>query len=154
FHFWGPRADILSSRWIAESAKRVFDKHKPTLTLVYLPHLDYNLQRLGPAHPDIPKDVAQIDEVTGDLVDHVVKAGARVIVVSEYGITEVKGAVHLNRALREAGLLKVRTELGTEKLDAGGSEAFAVADHQVAHVYVKKSDRVGEVRRILETIDG
>jgi len=62
---------------------------------------------------------------------------ARVVVLSEYGITEVSGAVHVNRALREAGLLCVRDELGSDKLDAGASEAFAVADHQVAHVYVR-----------------
>jgi predicted AlkP superfamily pyrophosphatase or phosphodiesterase len=154
FHFWGPRADILSSRWIAASAKNVFDRKKPSLTLVYLPHLDYNLQRLGPSHPEIPKDVALIDGVCGDLIDHVRKSGARVVVLSEYGITEVRDAVHVNRALRQAGFLKVRTELGTEKLDAGGSEAFAVADHQVAHVYVRRPDRTSEVKRVIEGLDG
>ncbi|MGH8694605.1 MAG: alkaline phosphatase family protein, partial [Burkholderiales bacterium] len=48
FRFWGPAADITSTRWIGKSALHVFGKFKPTLTLVYLPHLDYNLQRLGP----------------------------------------------------------------------------------------------------------
>jgi predicted AlkP superfamily pyrophosphatase or phosphodiesterase len=154
FHFWGPRADILSSQWIAACAKSVFDRKKPTLTLVYLPHLDYNLQRLGPNHPEIPKDVAAIDDVCGELIDHVQRSGARVVVLSEYGITEVTGAVHVNRLLREAGLLKVRTELGLEKLDAGGSEAFAVADHQVAHVYVRRPERLAEVKELLEQMDG
>jgi predicted AlkP superfamily pyrophosphatase or phosphodiesterase len=132
----------------------VFDRKKPTLTLVYLPHLDYNLQRLGPRHEAIPNDVRAVDEVAGDLIDHVTRAGARVIVLSEYAITEVSGVVHVNRALREAGLLAVRLELGEEKLDAGGSQAFAVADHQIAHVYVRDPRRLDEVRALLAKLDG
>jgi predicted AlkP superfamily pyrophosphatase or phosphodiesterase len=154
FHFWGPRADILSTRWIAASAKKVFDQKKPTLTLVYLPHLDYNLQRLGPKHERIKTDVREVDEVAGDLIDHVTRAGARVVALSEYAITHVSGPVHINRALREAGLLKVRLELGEEKLDAGGSDAFAVADHQIAHVYVKGPQRIDEVRKLIASLDG
>jgi predicted AlkP superfamily pyrophosphatase or phosphodiesterase len=132
----------------------VFDEKKPTLTLVYLPHLDYNLQRLGPKDERIKKDVREVDEVAGELVDHVTRAGARVVVLSEYAITEVSGTVHINRALREAGLLKVRLELGEEKLDAGGSDAFAVADHQIAHVYVKSPQRVDEVRSLVASLPG
>jgi len=154
FHFWGPRADILCSRWIAASARKVFDEKKPTLTLVYLPHLDYNLQRLGPKHPRIKEDVRDVDEVAGELIDHVSRAGARVVVLSEYAITEVSGAVHINRALREAGLLKVRLELGEEKLDAGGSHAFAVADHQIAHIYVRDKQRIDEVRTLVAKLPG
>jgi predicted AlkP superfamily pyrophosphatase or phosphodiesterase len=154
FKFWGPAADITSSRWIADCARHVYDTRRPTLTLVYLPHLDYNLQRLGPGHPDVGKDVEAIDAVCGELIAHVRRDGARVIVLSEYGIGEVRGAVHPNRALREAKLLRVRTELGRELLDAGASEAFCVADHQVAHVYVRRSALIPEVRRLLEALPG
>ncbi len=154
FNFWGPTANLVSSRWIADCARDVYDTHRPTLTLVYLPHLDYNLQRLGPAHPDIVKDVGAIDAICGGLIDHVQRDGTRVIVLSEYGITPVSGPVHINRALREAGWLKVRAELGRELLDAGASEAFAVADHQVAHIYVRDHARVGEVRRRVQDLPG
>jgi len=154
FHFWGPKADIASSQWIAECAKHVYDTRQSTLTLVYLPHLDYNLQRWGPGDPRIASDLRQIDQVCGDLVEHFRRDGARVIVLSEYAITNVRGAVHINRALREAGLLRVREELGLEKLDAGGSDAFAVADHQVAHVYVRRKERLGEVKRLVEGLAG
>jgi predicted AlkP superfamily pyrophosphatase or phosphodiesterase len=68
FRFWGPAADIVSTRWIGKSAQHVLEKNHPTLTLVYLPHLDYNLQRLGPNHPKIAQDVAQVDEVCGELI--------------------------------------------------------------------------------------
>jgi predicted AlkP superfamily pyrophosphatase or phosphodiesterase len=98
--------------------------------------------------------VAAIDAVCGELIDHVRRDDARVIVLSEYGITPVTGPVHVNRALRDAGWLKVRTELGRELLDAGASDAFAVADHQVAHVYVRDPARVGDVRRAVQALPG
>ena len=154
FNFWGPKADITSSRWIADAAKVVMTEKSPTLTLVYLPHLDYPLQRLGPDHPQIQNELRAIDAICGELIDHATAAGARVIVLSEYGIEKVSGAVHVNRALREAKLLRVREELGTEKLDAGGSDAFAVADHQVAHVYVRRPELVPEVKRLLAGLEG
>jgi predicted AlkP superfamily pyrophosphatase or phosphodiesterase len=154
FNFWGPKADIRSSAWIAACSRRVFDWHRPTLTLVYLPHLDYNLQRLGPSHPAIAQDLAAIDRVAGELIDHVRAAGARVIVLSEYGITDVTGPVHINRVLREAGLIAVRPELGQEQLDCGASEAFAVADHQLAHVYVRNPARIPEVQALLVRVPG
>ncbi|WP_437600836.1 nucleotide pyrophosphatase/phosphodiesterase family protein [Sorangium sp. So ce590] len=154
FNFWGPNADIRSTEWIARCARHVYDTRRPTLTLVYLPHLDYNLQRLGPDHPAIKEDLRAVDAVCGELIDHVRKDGARVIVLSEYGITRVSGVVHINRTLREQGLLRVRVERGLEKLDAGASEAFAVADHQVAHVYVRRPERVQEVKSLLERLPG
>jgi predicted AlkP superfamily pyrophosphatase or phosphodiesterase len=154
FHFWGPQADILSSEWIAESSIRVFDWHSPTLTLIYLPHLDYNLQRLGPDHPSIPGDLAAIDRICGKLIRHFQNAGARVVILSEYGITPVAGPVHINKALREAGFLRVRPELDLEVLDPGASTAFAVADHQIAHVYVNDSSRIQDVKKLLGRIPG
>lgn len=154
FNFWGPNADIRSSRWIAECARHVYDTRHPTLTLVYLPHLDYNLQRLGPSHPAIRRDLQAIDGVCGELITHVRRDGARVIVLSEYGMTDVSSPVHINRALREPKWLRVRRELGRESLDAGASDAFAVADHQIAHVYVRKPALVPEVKALLESLPG
>jgi predicted AlkP superfamily pyrophosphatase or phosphodiesterase len=154
FDFWGPRTSIKSSRWIADSAKMVDQQYNPTLSLVYLPHLDYNLQRLGPDHPAIATDLKEIDAVCGDLIHHFEAQGARVIALSEYGITAVDKPVHLNRVLRERGLIAVREELGHELLDAGASAAFAVADHQIAHIYVNDPTRLDEVRRLIEQTPG
>jgi predicted AlkP superfamily pyrophosphatase or phosphodiesterase len=152
FQFWGPGTTINSTRWIAEAAIKVDQQFDPTLTLVYLPHLDYGMQRKGPdASAD---DLKALDVVVGRLIDHFKSRGARVILLSEYGITPVSKAIHLNRVLRENGLLAIRTELGRELLDAGASAAFAVADHQVAHVYVNDPTRVESVASILEKTPG
>jgi len=154
FCFWGPGADIESSRWIAASAMHILDKQRPTLTLVYLPHLDYDLQRFGPNHPGIPAQVAAVDALCGPLIDKAQSMGALVVALSEYGITEVSRPVHINRALRQAGWLKVRLERGREQLDAGASDAFAVADHQIAHVYVARPELLTEVAACLAALPG
>lgn len=154
FRFWGPAADITSSRWIARCAQHVYATRRPTLTLVYLPHLDYGLQRLGPMHPNIARDVADIDAVCGELIESARRDGARIIVLSEYGITPVATPIHINRALREAGLIRVREELGREQLDPGASAAFAVADHQIAHVYVARTEDIPAVKRLIESLPG
>jgi predicted AlkP superfamily pyrophosphatase or phosphodiesterase len=152
--FWGPAAGIASSEWIANAAKWTERKFSPTLNLVYLPHLDYALQKVGPNDPSIPGEVAAIDRVVADLVREYESRGVRVLIVSEYGISPVSKPVHLNRVFREKGWLSIKGELGRETLDAGGSKVFAVADHQVAHVYVQDRGLLGEVRILLESLDG
>lgn len=154
FNFWGPGADIRSSRWIADCARQEFDDHRPDLQLVYLPHLDYNLQRLGPDDPAIWQDVEEIDRVAGELIDHARQGGAEVLVVSEYGIETATGHVDINRFLRGQGLLQVRETLGWEMLDCGASRAFAVADHQVAHVYVRDANDLTRVSTLLSALPG
>jgi len=154
FNFWGPASDIRSSRWIAAAAREVFRAHRPSLQFVYLPHLDYNLQRLGPRHPDIAADVAAIDAVAGELIEYLRGEGAEIMVVSEYGIETATGHVNINQRLREQGYIAVRETLGWELLDAGASRAFAVADHQVAHVYVRDPADLGKVARLLEQTPG
>lgn len=154
FRFWGPATSIESSRWIAEAAKHVLSSRDPTLTLVYLPHLDYALQRLGPDHPGIAGDLAEIDAVAGDLIERAQATGRRVVVLSEYGIVPVSRPVHINRALRSAGLLAVREEDGGEILDIPRSRAFALADHQIAHVYVRDTADLPAARAAIEHLEG
>ena len=152
--FWGPAAGIASSEWIAASARWIEEKHSPTLSLVYLPHLDYPLQRDGPDAPNIPQELRDIDRVAGDLIDFYQNRGIRVLVLSEYGITPVSKPIHPNRLFRSKGWLSIKNELGRETLDCGGCRAFAVADHQAAHVYVNDAAILGEVRSLLEKTPG
>jgi predicted AlkP superfamily pyrophosphatase or phosphodiesterase len=154
FQFWGPGTSIVSSRWIADATLHIRRTRSPTLALVYLPHLDYDLQRFGPDDPRIAKSLAEIDAVIGDLIADAERDGARVIVLSEYGVSPVSTPIHVNRALREAGLLSVRVEDGGEILDVPQSRAFAVADHQIAHIYVSQSDLVDAVQRIVAALPG
>lgn len=154
FSFWGPKSGIEASQWIARCAVEEFKMHRPNLQLVYLPHLDYNMQKLGPAHPAVREDLRQIDAVVGQLVHELESQGTECMIVSEYGISPVNGSVSINRELRKAGLLQVRESFQTELLDTGTSEAFAVADHQVAHIYVRNRHRIKEVQGLLQRTEG
>ncbi|TKK68484.1 alkaline phosphatase family protein [Ilyomonas limi] len=154
FKFWGPGADITSTQWIADAAIYTDKKYSSTLTLIYLPHLDYGLQKWGQNFNKIGKDLSEIDKVVEQLVTHFTATGARILLLSEYGITNVSNPVHINRLLRQQGLLAVRVERGLELLDAGASKAFAVADHQIAHVYINDPAVSQQVRKIAEGIPG
>lgn len=154
FQFWGPATSIASTQWIANAAKWVEEHYHPTLSLVYLPHLDYCCQKIGTNLNQIATELHEIDSVCGDLIDYYKARDIQVILLSEYGITPVSQPVHLNRILREHGFLAVREELGRELLDAGASQAFAVADHQFAHIYVNHPDILPKVKAILEKVDG
>ncbi|HEU0039715.1 MAG TPA: nucleotide pyrophosphatase/phosphodiesterase family protein, partial [Verrucomicrobiae bacterium] len=191
--FWGPAAGVQSpqgapdaaSRWIAESAKWIENKYAPTLNLIYLPHLDYNLQRHGPyaapfvvppsdrpsmshapdrlkaelqtsINPAILPDLGAIDAIVGGLLDFFRARDVQVILLSEYGITNVNTPIHLNRLFRELGgkWLAIREELGLELLNPGASSAFAVADHQVAHIYLNDPSLRSAVRSFVERHTG
>jgi predicted AlkP superfamily pyrophosphatase or phosphodiesterase len=154
FSFWGPNANIASSKWIAEASMKVDEWHDPTLTLIYLPHLDYALQKFGIDFDKISSSLNEVDALCKRLITYYEAKGAEVILLSEYGITSVNQPVHINRALRKAGHIVVKDELGLETLDAGTSRAFAVSDHQLAHIYVKNAEDIPAVKALIAALPG
>ncbi len=151
-NFWGPMAGVKSSKWIADCAKWYEEKYAPDTSLVYLPHLDYDLQRLGAAGE--ASALPEIDTIFGDLLDYYTSKNVEVAVLSEYAITNVDRPVHLNRLFRKKGWLRIKDELGLEMADLGASKVFAIADHQVAHIYVQDESLLPQVRAVLESCDG
>ncbi|MDH3710109.1 MAG: alkaline phosphatase family protein [Cyclobacteriaceae bacterium] len=154
FHFWGPTTSIKSSKWIADAARLIDQQYHPTLSLIYLPHLDYCLQKFGHDLAAISGDLQEIDTLCGQLAEYYQNKGTQIIVLSEYGITDVHRPIHLNRIFRRNGWLQVREERGRELLDAGASEVFAVADHQIAHVYLRDPSNIDLVRLELQQLEG
>jgi predicted AlkP superfamily pyrophosphatase or phosphodiesterase len=150
--FWGPLAGLASTEWIARCAAEVLRSQLPDLTLVYLPHLDYNPQRYGPDRCDMPHLVAELDTACTPLLDAARAAGVRVWVVSEYGHVPVRRPVLPNRALRRAGLLAVRPGPFGEQLDLPECRAFAVCDHQVAHLHVRDEADLPRTRDVVAAL--
>jgi predicted AlkP superfamily pyrophosphatase or phosphodiesterase len=152
FNYWGPTASIASSRWIIAATRRLLPDHD--MTLAYVPHLDYDLQRHGPGSEQAVAAARDVDRELTPLLDDAEAAGVTVVVLSEYGITDVSRPIDVNRTLRRAGLLHVHTNASGELLDPWTSRAFAVADHQVAHVYVRDPDDLPRVRALVAEIPG
>ncbi len=160
--FWGPFAGVDSktgradaaSRWIAQAAMWIEEKYHPDLALVYLPHLDYNLQRYGTNEDLIKDDLMRIDSIVGELIEFYRQRQIQVILVSEYGISDVKAPIFLNWLFREKGWLRIKDELGRERLDCGASRAFAIVDHQIAHIYVNDKSLLNQVKDCLENCPG
>jgi len=154
FHFWGPTASIRSTRWIADSFVTAFARTQADLAFCYLPHLDYDLQRLGPTGAHLGQNLRDLDTCVGIVVEAARARGARIVVVSEYGIERVDQAVFINRALREAGLLSAVDNAAGELLDVGVSRAFAVCDHQIAHVSCRDAQALTEAQQVLSRLPG
>jgi predicted AlkP superfamily pyrophosphatase or phosphodiesterase len=154
FSYWGPAAGIASSEWICRAAQHIMARHDPDLTLVYIPHLDYDLQRYGPSGPQSASAAASLDAVLGPLLDAALARGAIVVALSEYGITPADRPVDINRALRSESMLRVYVQAGMEYLDPWTSRAFAVADHQIAHVYVSDPGDLPATRKVCAGLPG
>ncbi len=154
FKFWGPTTSIDCSKWIADAALEVDKENDPTLTLIYLPHLDYCLQKFGDDFSKISKDLYEIDALVEELVNYYEKKNANVILLSEYGINNVSRPIHINRILRENGLISVRVENGHELLDCGASKAFAASDHQIAHIYINDLSQKERIKTVLSKVEG
>jgi len=154
FKFWGPATTIESTQWIANAAKYIEEKYSPTLSFVYLPHLDYILQQVGIDFDKISRHLNEIDGIVADLVSFYEKQGASIILLSEYGISDVSKPIHLNRLFREKGYIAYRDEMGHEVLDAGASKVFAVADHQVAHIHLNDPSLKEVVKQMLTNVRG
>ena len=146
FHtFWGPSAGLACTPWIARCAASVVRDDRPDLTLVYLPHLDYDPQRHGPSGCDMARLVGELDDACAPLLDRAKAEGARVWVFGEYGHCDVSRVVEPNRIFRHEGWLAVRPGPFGEIFDPFASRAFAVCDHQLAHLYIKESADIPRV---------
>jgi predicted AlkP superfamily pyrophosphatase or phosphodiesterase len=152
--FWGPKAGLPCTQWIARAAAEVVETERPDLTLVYLPHLDYDTQRLGPDRCDLPRLVGELDGACAPLLEKAKELGARVWVVNECVHLPVRRVVEPNRALRRARLLTARNGPFGETLDTFASKALAVCDHQISHVHVNDPAETPNVRELLAGLPG
>lgn len=155
--YWGPMASHRSSEWIGKAAEYTLEKSRPNLMFVYIPHVDYSAQRFGTNSSQVHDDLKKADSIVGNIVEKATKLGmadtTEFIIISEYAFNDVSGAIPLNVKLREAGLLDIRTIGEKEYIDFELSRAFAMVDHQVAHIYVK-DDFIDKTYKVLKNIPG
>jgi len=138
-NFWGPLSSIKSTAWIVDSFVQSAHRLRPRFSYVYLPHLDYAAQKFGPDSPQALTALGELDLAIGAMIDGFTAAGIKDVtwlLASEYVITPVERVGYPNRVLRDAGLLTPKEESGAEFLGPKESRAFAMVDHQFAHVYL------------------
>ena len=152
-HFWGPLANVNSTKWIVDSAVHAEKEFAPKFWFIYLPHLDYAAQKFGPDSPEAEQACVDLDNELKRLADGFAAAGMDDVLwlfAGEYVISPVDSVSYPNRTLREAGLLTVNETDEGELIDFENTPAWVMADHQLGHVYVKDAadiDRVADVLR-------
>jgi len=149
-NYWGPMANIASSKWIAQAAAYVWQHEQPTLQMTYIPHLDYDLQRFGPDSEQARKAVIDLAEALEPLVTATLASGGKLVLLSEYAIKSVSRSVAPNRLLAQAGLLVTRDSADGKLIDYKNSPVFAMVDHQIAHVYVNDRSKLQRIKEILQ----
>jgi len=159
--YWGPFASSKSSQWIMDSTIATIKKYKPNLLMSYIPHIDYSAQRFGKNSSQVLNDLKKADELVGNLIDVCKQINiydeTRIIIFSDYGFNDVNDAIPLNKILRDNNLLSVRTIKNKEYLDLENSIAFAMVDHQIAHIYIKPKTNeviISKVKHLLENVSG
>jgi predicted AlkP superfamily pyrophosphatase or phosphodiesterase len=152
-NYWGPMAGIASSQWIAKAAGIVWREHLPQLQWVYIPHLDYDLQRFGPKSPQAKAAVKDAARAVEPLVNEILGSGGKLLLLSEYAMREVNRSVQPNAILEEEGLLLTKQSADGSVVDFERSSAFVMVDHQVAHVYAKSADELHTLANLLK-VDG
>ena len=161
-NYWGPFASIKSSEWITKSVRYTIANPRPNLIHAYFPQLDYSAQKFGKSSTQVIDDLEQIDTYVGSIIETVKEAGilddTQFVLLSEYGFNDVVDAIPINRILREKGLLQVRTIKGKEYIDYEYSDAFAMVDHQIAHIYLNdrsnSTSTKAKIKGVLEDVSG
>lgn len=157
-HYWGPLASFKSSEWIANAAVYTLKKHKPNLMFVYLPHMDYSCQRFGLEPQRLRQELENVDELVGRILKTIEECGMRddttIIGLSEYPFHEVSSSLSPNIILRNNGFLSVRKIGGKEYLDLECGRAFAMVDHQMAHIYINNSEDIERVKKLFLETEG
>ena len=97
------------------------------------------------------------DGIVENIVQKTIELGmkdeSQFIILSEYGFNDVSSAIPLNLKLRDADLLATRRIQDKEYLDYEFSNAFAMVDHQIAHIYVKDGF-ANQAKHALEDVTG
>ncbi|MBQ6472131.1 MAG: alkaline phosphatase family protein [Victivallales bacterium] len=153
-NYWGPMACGEGSKWCAECTAALMSQEKPDILFSYLPHLDYCLLREGPNGKSIPREADLLGKCLGLLLDSAKRNDYEMVVWGDYSITEVSHPIHPNRALLNAGLFEVRTVQGRQYPNLYDSGAFALCDHQVAHVFCSSPQNAAKARSVLENLPG
>lgn len=149
--YWGPFASPNVGRAVLANFFAMAEAHAVDIAFLYLPTLDYEAQRHGPDSSAAEKAHAAFRAQLEAVADFAARQGCALTVCGDYAIAAVERApARPNATLRAAGLFAVRPVAGRAYPDFYTSRAFALCDHEVAHVHVRREEDVECVARLLE----
>jgi predicted AlkP superfamily pyrophosphatase or phosphodiesterase len=155
--YWGPLASVRANEWIVDATCEIMRSPDlaPDLLFTYLPGLDYDLQRHGPNHRKSFQCLEKTYADFSNLWKNAEASGYDVLLFGDYNIEQVSGSpIFPNRRLREVGLFATRTIEDAAYPDFFTSGAFAVVDHQIAHVYCADEPAIRRAEEALRHFDG
>ena len=153
-HYWGPLASAEAGAYCAEATAAVMELYAPELVMTYLPDMDYCLQREGPQGKHVESELGQLANHIRYLLDAADELGYEAVIWGDYSIVPVSRVVYPNRALLKAGLFAVREVNGRQYQNLYEAKAFAMTDHQVAHVFVEDGVHIPQVQVLLASLPG
>jgi predicted AlkP superfamily pyrophosphatase or phosphodiesterase len=153
-NYWGPMANISSSKWITKATIEIMRTVTPDLFLVYLPHLDYELQKSGPYSHKSTKSFHELKPLLIELIHAAKEYNYNILIFGDYAMKQVNKTIFPNRILKEAGLFLTRNVKGMTYPNLYTSRAFAIVDHQVAHIIIKEKSDIPDVINIFKGVNG
>lgn len=149
--YWGPMASPAAGDIVVRYVEHIASRHNPDLLFAYLPTLDYDLQRFGPDGPKAENSFRRLERQLLLLSTLARETGSSFTAIGDYAIEKASEAVLPNLILREEGLFAVRDVRSMKYPDIHFSRAFAMADHEIAHVYVKNRADIAAVKRVFDS---
>lgn len=148
--YWGPLASPKVGRAARDNFFALMEMDEPDVAFLYLPTLDYEAQRHGPGSAADRAALMEFSRQLERVAAFAERRGAALTVFGDYAIAPADlPPAHPNAALRKAGLFRVRPVGCRTYPDFNASRAFAMCDHEIAHVYVRVPDDVAKVERLL-----
>lgn len=155
FNYWGPFTSIKSSKWIVNAATKIIKSQiAPELFLVYIPHLDYDLQKFGTESQQVRNAFRELENVLEELFSCARDCGYELLVFGDYAINPVENVIFPNKILREKSLFKCREVKGMLYPDLWTSKAFVLVDHQIAHIYLENHEDISKICEIFSRLEG
>lgn len=149
--YWGPLAAPSVGDAVINNFLAFYERKPCDWCALYLPTLDYDLQRFGPDHPRTDKSFTLLTRQLLRLQEFAAAHSMELEVIGDYAINTVTRAPAFpNRTLRTAGLFNVRPINSRAYPDFYTSRAFAMCDHEFAHVYVRRAEDIALVKHVLE----
>lgn len=132
----GEPLGLNATAWILRTAAATIAAEKPEFAVVRIPYLGQVARRYGPDGREASRAVRELERHLGPFLT-ALPANSLVVAATESVATPVLEPLYPNLVLHGLGFLALDPHPdGGLDVDLNASAAFAVADHQLCHIYI------------------